>query len=114
MRLWSGNASDQTRLYAGNPEYPALLIAQVSDNATGADNQQERPGRKFRNPQRPYAELPIKLRWDEDMVHPLWRHRDKVNYNGPKVSESLAPVVSNGGVCIRLYAGTPGVSDGTQ
>ena len=53
-------------------------------------------------------------RWDEDMVHPLWRHRDKVNYNGPKVSESLAPVVSNGGVCIRLYAGKPGESDGTQ
>ena len=41
------------------------------------------------------------------MVHPLWRHRDKVNYNGPKVSESLAPVVSNDGVCIRLYAGNP-------
>ncbi len=48
------------------------------------------------------------------MVHALWRHRDHVNYNGPKVSESLAPVVSNGGVRIRLYAGTPGESDGTQ
>ena len=69
----------------------------------------------FRNPQRPYAELPIEfLGWDEDMVHALWRHRDHVNYNGPKVSESLAPVVSNGGVRIRLNAGTPGESDGTQ
>ena len=52
--------------------------------------------------------------WDEDMVHALWRHRDHVNYNGPKVSESLAPVASNGGVRIRLNAGTPGESDGTQ
>ena len=33
--------------------------------------------------------------------------------NGPKV-RSLAPVVSNGGVCIRLYAGNSGGSDGTQ
>ena len=72
-------------------------------------------GDELRNPQRPYAELPtVVLGWDEDMVHPLWRHRDQVNYNGPKVSESLAPVVSNGGVRIRLYAGKPGVSDGTQ
>jgi len=31
-----------------------------SDNASGADNQQERPGasRRIRNPQRPYAEHP--------------------------------------------------------
>ena len=48
------------------------------------------------------------------MVHPLWRHRDKVNYNGPKVSESLAHAVSNGGARIRLYAGKSGGSDGTQ
>jgi hypothetical protein len=33
--------------------------------------------------------------------------------NGPKVS-SLAPVASNGGECIRLYAGNPGGSDGTR
>jgi LAGLIDADG DNA endonuclease family protein len=33
--------------------------------------------------------------------------------NGPKVS-SLAPAASNDGECIRLYAGKPGESDGTQ
>jgi hypothetical protein len=25
----------------------------------------------------------------EDMVHPSWRHGDKVNYNGPKVAKFL-------------------------
>ena len=38
------------RLYAGNSEYPALLAARLStggsENATGADNQQERPARQ--------------------------------------------------------------------
>ena len=34
--------------------------------------------------------------------------------NGPKVSESLAPVASDGGVRIRLFAGNSGGSDGTQ
>src|SRR5262249_6002564 len=67
------------------PGYPALLGRKTSDKASGADNQQERPGQSLRNPQRPYAELPMPFGWDEDMVHPLWRHRDKVNYNGPKV-----------------------------
>ncbi len=48
-----GNHLEQTLLYAGNPEYPAVLIHVVtptsygvgmgSDNPSGADNQQERP-----------------------------------------------------------------------
>ena len=59
MRLWSGNAPEQTRLYAGNPVVSGATGRETSDNASGADNQQERPGRsRLRNPQRPYAELP--------------------------------------------------------
>ena len=39
----------------------------------------------WRNPQRPYAR-PLELAFQgEDMVHPLWRHRESMNYNGPKV-----------------------------
>jgi hypothetical protein len=30
-------------LYAGNPEYPAVLTKYVSENPSGAGNQQERP-----------------------------------------------------------------------
>ena len=48
------------------------------------------------------------------MVHALWRHRDHVNYNGPKVSSTLAPAIRKGGACIWLNAGIPGESDGTQ
>jgi hypothetical protein len=115
LRLWGGDAPDQTRLYAGNPEYPALLTLPVSDNASGADNQQERPRRsRPRNPQRPYAELLVNHGQDEDMVHPMWRHVDQVNYNGPKVRKSRAHAVSNGSARIRLYAGKSGGSGGTR
>jgi hypothetical protein len=59
MKIWSTLHSDmgsnvnyngrhseavlQTRLYAGNPEYPAVLAPKIgsSDNPSGADNQQE-------------------------------------------------------------------------
>src|SRR3989337_2411027 len=47
------------------------------------------------------------------MIHPLWRHRDKVNYNGPKV-RSRAHAASNVSERIRLYAGNSGVSGGTH
>ena len=50
-------SNDTVRIwpYAGNSENPALLLLS-SDNATGADNQQERLARRTReNPQRPYA-----------------------------------------------------------
>lgn len=47
------------------------------------------------------------------MVHPSWRHEDKVNYNGPKV-EFAAPCAGNSAVRIRLYAGKSGVSGSTH
>src|SRR3972149_2689753 len=47
------------------------------------------------------------------MVRPLWRHRDKVNYNGPKV-RSRAHAASNVSERIRPYAGNSGVSGGTH
>jgi hypothetical protein len=43
LRLFGSNPEEQTLLYAGNPEYPAVLTKYVSDNPSGADNQQERP-----------------------------------------------------------------------
>jgi LAGLIDADG endonuclease len=52
LRLTEGNLHEQTPLYAGNPEYPAVLVDVTpsfegmhmsSDNPSGADNQQERP-----------------------------------------------------------------------
>ena len=52
LRLMEGNPHEQTPLYAGNPEYPAVLVDVTpsiedvhmsSDNPSGADNQQERP-----------------------------------------------------------------------
>jgi LAGLIDADG endonuclease len=48
------------------------------------------------------------------MVHPMWRHVDQVNYNGPKVRKSRAHAVSNGSARIRLYAGKSGESGGTR
>jgi hypothetical protein len=60
-------------LYAGNSEYPALLAAYSgSDNATGADNQQERLGRRARESSeaiRQTSGLP-----DDEMVPSAWRH----------------------------------------
>ena len=47
------------------------------------------------------------------MVRPLWRHRDKVNYKGPKV-RSRAHAASNVSERIRPYAGNSGVSGGTH
>ena len=53
LRLSRGNPREQTPLYAGNPEYPAVLVrchtrvigcGMSSENPTGADNQQERLG----------------------------------------------------------------------
>src|SRR5205809_1008879 len=53
LRLLWGNPQEQTPLYAGNPENPAVLVRVTpscqgvgvgSDNPSGADNQQERPG----------------------------------------------------------------------
>jgi len=41
-----------------------------------------------------------------ETTHPFLRERNKAEF-------SLAPAVSNDGVRIRLYAGTPGESDGT-
>jgi hypothetical protein len=52
LRLWGSNPPDQTLLFAGNSEYPAVLVDVTpfsyvvdmgSDNPSGADNQQERP-----------------------------------------------------------------------
>jgi hypothetical protein len=66
--------------------YPALLVADNcrSENASGADNQQERPSREqnlsgrdiaIRNPQRLYAEHGLgKER--EDIVRAAWRHAE--------------------------------------
>jgi hypothetical protein len=60
-------------LYAGNSEYPALLaVNNGSENATGADNQQERLELTLENPQRPYARHPT--RSDDEMVPSAWRH----------------------------------------
>ena len=53
MRIW---------LYAGNPEYPALLADEFvgSDNASGADNQQGRPAK--REPSETIRQTPSKVR----------------------------------------------------
>ena len=66
MRIW---------LYAGNPEYPALLVGESagSDNATGADNQQERPVRFERESSETIRQMPSELEGDE-MVPSAWRH----------------------------------------
>ena len=114
LRLWIGNGPEQTRLYAGNPEYPALLAARSVTMRPVRTISRKGRGDVGSGILRDHTPSSHRTSWDEDMIHPLWRHRDKVNYNGPKVSESLAPVVSNGGVSIRLYAGNPGESDGTQ
>ncbi len=53
LRLMGGNPHEQTPLYAGNPEYPAVLTKYVSDNPSGADNQQERPEFEGRLENRP-------------------------------------------------------------
>jgi|HubBroStandDraft_6_1064221.scaffolds.fasta_scaffold1864482_1 hypothetical protein len=63
------NCLSKIWLYAGKPENPALLPI-GSDNATGADNQQERLLRE-QNPQRPYAR---QFKRTEDMVPSAWRH----------------------------------------
>jgi hypothetical protein len=74
VRIW---------LYAGNPEYPALLADEVgSDNASGADNQQERP-----------ADLAGILRdhtpdiqsLDDEMVPSAWRHAGERHPQGVPV-----------------------------
>ena len=90
MRLFGSNPEEQTLLYAGNPEYPVVLTKYVSDNPSGADNQQERPSpQRSSELQESFNELqlerrvstrtesseairkapPLKLE-DEDMVHP--------------------------------------------
>jgi hypothetical protein len=52
LRLQGSNSLDETLPNAGNPENPAVLVYvttvvddrdMVSDNPSGADNQQERP-----------------------------------------------------------------------
>jgi len=56
------------------PHYEYRLSGWYRENVTGADNQQERPSRRFRrNPQRPYAEH-VRASGREDMVRPPWRH----------------------------------------
>jgi hypothetical protein len=59
-------------------EGPALLPG--SKNATGAGNQQERPKRSLRNPQRLYARRSTR---SEDTVRAPWRHGEAVRNGSP-------------------------------
>jgi hypothetical protein len=60
----AGNGAVSSRPYAGNSEYPTVLIHNAapsglcvgSNNPFGADNQQERLRRYSENPQRPNAD----------------------------------------------------------
>src|SRR5437867_2613975 len=60
-------------LYAGNSEYPALLAAlSGSENASGADNQQERLGRQARESSEAIRQTSDSS--DDEMVPSAWRH----------------------------------------
>ena len=91
----------KTWLYAGNSEYPALpvkrdyVLALTGDNATGADNQQERPGplvressettRQALSAGEQSKELPSEMNapkmLSDDIVRPPWRHGE-ISRNG--------------------------------
>jgi hypothetical protein len=51
------------------------VVLNMSDNPTGADNQQERLSDHTQNPQRPYAGCPI-VQSDDEMVRAAWRHAE--------------------------------------
>jgi hypothetical protein len=51
------------------------VVLNMSDNPTGADNQQERLSDHTQNPQRPYARDPVPQP-DDDMVRAAWRHAE--------------------------------------
>ena len=70
-----GDDAVSSRLYAGKPEYPALLVRYAdSDNASGAENQQETGDASLKDPQRPYAGL-LLVMGEEEMVRSLRRRR---------------------------------------
>src|SRR3989442_8361816 len=54
------------------PRIPRYSPTNGSENASGADNQQERLELELENPQRPYARHPITS--DDEMVPSAWRH----------------------------------------
>ena len=59
--------------YAGNSEYPALLADLIgSKNASGADNQQERLGRRARESSETIRQTSGHA--DDEMVPSAWRH----------------------------------------
>jgi hypothetical protein len=51
------------------------VVLNMSDNPTGADNQQERLSDHTQNPQRPYARTPVRA-LEDDMVRAAWRHAE--------------------------------------
>src|SRR5262249_16061850 len=67
-----GNGAVCIWLYAGKPEYPALLAGLAgSDNATGAENQQERLVER-RESSETIRQISSSL--DDEMVPSAWRH----------------------------------------
>ena len=78
-----GNHEERTQLYAGNSEYPAVLagdsllsenIIPVSNNPSGADNQQERLAWEALKPESSETIRWVPQRRGEEMVPSAWRH----------------------------------------
>jgi hypothetical protein len=101
-----GDDAVRSRPYAGNSEYPSVLVRvgasllmfrMSSENPNGADNQQETalenlPSRILRD----CTPSPLPIRSGEDTVRPLWRHRER-GRNDPAlvVSEELTTGVTS-------------------
>ena len=62
----------EIRLNAGISEHPVLLLR--SDNASGADNQQERPIAETREESSETIRRTFTCVLDEEMVPSAWRH----------------------------------------